>query len=141
VSLAREDYARRHLRLGWWTLLVFAALGLILESLQGFKVAAYLDVSNDTRRTMWRLAHTHGTLLGAINVLFALTLRSSAATAAAAPRISIALIAATVLLPVGFFVGGVVFYAGDPGVGVLLVPLGGVLLLLALFSIARSTQN
>jgi hypothetical protein len=141
VSLAREDYARRHLRLGWWTLLVFAALGLILESLQGFKVAAYLDVSNDTRRTMWRLAHTHGTLLGAINVLFALTLRSSSATAAAAPRISIALIAATVLLPLGFFFGGVVFYAGDPGIGVLLVPLGAVLLLLALFSIARSTRN
>jgi hypothetical protein len=138
---ATPDYSRRHLRLGWWTLLVYAALGLVLESLQGFKIAAYLDVANDTRRTMWRLAHTHGTLLGAINVLFALTLRSSAATAAAAPRISIALIAATVLLPVGFFVGGVVFYAGDPGVGVLLVPLGGVLLLLALFSIARSTQN
>lgn len=137
MSLAREDYARRHLRIGWWTLLVFAALGLILESLQGFKVAAYLDVSNDTRRTMWRLAHTHGTLLGAINVLFALTLRSSAAPAAAAPRISIALIAATVLLPLGFFLGGVVFYAGDPGIGVLLVPLGGVLLLLALFWIAH----
>jgi hypothetical protein len=136
-----EDYARRHLRIGWWTLLVFAALGLILESLQGFKVAAYLDVSNDTRRTMWRLAHTHGTLLGAINVLFALTLRSSAATAAAAPRISIALIAATLLLPLGFFLGGVVFYAGDPGVGVLLVPLGGVLLLLALFWIASRCRG
>jgi hypothetical protein len=136
-----EDYARRHLRIGWWTLLVFAALGLILESLQGFKVAAYLDVSNDTRRTMWRLAHTHGTLLGAINVLFALTLRSSAATAAVAPRISIALIAATLLLPLGFFLGGVVFYAGDPGVGVLLVPLGGVLLLLALFWIASRCRG
>jgi len=133
---ATPDYSRRHLRLGWWALLVFATLGLVLESLQGFKIAAYLDVANDTRRTMWRLAHAHGTLLGAINVLFALTLRSSAATAAAAPRISIALIAATVLLPLGFFLGGVVFYAGDPGVGVLLVPLGGVLLLLALFSIA-----
>jgi hypothetical protein len=136
-----EDYARRHLRIGWWTLLVFATLGLVLESLQGFKVAAYLDVANDTRRTMWRLAHAHGTLLGAINILFALTLRSSAATAAAAPRISIALIAATVLLPFGFFLGGAVFYAGDPGIGILVVPLGGVLLLLAVFAIARSTHN
>lgn len=130
------DYSRRHLRLGWWTLLVFAALGLILESLQGFKVAAYLDVSNETRRTMWRLAHTHGTLLGAINILFALTLRSSTVTAAAASRISITLMAATLLLPLGFFLGGVVFYGGDPGIGVLLVPVGAVLLLLALFWIA-----
>ena len=130
------DYSRRHLRLGWWTLLVFAALGLILESLQGFKVAAYLDVSNDTRRTMWRLAHAHGALLGAVNILFALTLRSSTVTAAAASRISITLMAATLLLPLGFFLGGVVFYGGDPGIGVLLVPVGAVLLLLALFWIA-----
>ena len=62
------DYARRHVRFGWWTLLVYAALGLALEALHGFKVAAYLDVDNDTRRLMWRLAHTHGTLLGALNV-------------------------------------------------------------------------
>jgi hypothetical protein len=134
------DVASRHLRFGWWMLLMFAALGLILESLQGFKVAAYLDVSNETRRTMWRLAHTHGTLLGAINILFALTLRSSP-TAVVAPWISMTLIAATLLLPLGFFLGGVVFYAGDPGLGVLLVPVGGVLLLVALFWIARSSRG
>jgi hypothetical protein len=134
------DVASRHLRFGWWMLLMFAALGLILESLQGFKVAAYLDISNETRRTMWRLAHTHGTLLGAINILFALTLRSSP-TAVVAPWISMTLIAATLLLPLGFFLGGVVFYAGDPGLGVLLVPVGGVLLLVALFWIARSSRG
>ena len=134
------DVASRHLRFGWWMLFMFAALGLILESLQGFKVAAYLDVSNETRRTMWRLAHTHGTLLGAINILFALTLRSSP-TAVVAPWISMTLIAATLLLPLGFFLGGVVFYAGDPGLGVLLVPVGGVLLLVALFWIARSSRG
>ena len=134
------DQASRHLRFGWWTLLVFAALGLVLESLQGFKVAAYLDVSNETRRTMWRLAHTHGTLLGAINILFALTRRSSPPSAVA-PWISMTLIAATLLLPLGFFLGGIVFYAGDPGIGVLLVPIGGVLLLLALFWIAWRSRG
>ena len=36
-------YVRRHLRVGWRALFVFATLGLILESLQGFKIAAYLD--------------------------------------------------------------------------------------------------
>jgi len=134
------DYARRHLRIGWWTLLVFAVLGLVLESLQGFKIAAYLDVSNETRRLMWRLAHTHGTLLGALNILFAMTLKTSApATMAGLARISGTLAAATILLPIGFFAGGIVVYGGDPGVGVLLVPIGAVLLLLALFWIARST--
>jgi hypothetical protein len=139
--LGTADFARRHLRFGWWALLVFAALGLALESLQGFKVAAYLDVSNDTRRLMWRLAHAHGGLLAAINILFALTLR----TASAAPfprvqRISTGLIAATILLPGGFFLGGVAFYSGDPGIGVLLVPIGAVLLLVALFWIARGVR-
>jgi len=120
---------------------VFATLGLILESLQGFKVAAYLDAANETRRTMWRLAHAHGTLLGVINILFGLTVRSSASPPAATPRISTALVAATLLLPSGFFLGGIIFYAGDPGLGVLLVPVGGVLLLLALLSIARGTNK
>jgi hypothetical protein len=138
--LGTEDYARRHLRVGWRALLVFATLGLILESLQGFKVAAYLDVSNETRRLMWRLAHAHGTLLGVVNILFALTLRASAPASPANPRVSIALVAATLLLPLGFFLGGVFFYAGDPGVGVLLVPIGAVSLLLALYWIGRAVN-
>jgi len=137
-----EDLSRRHLLFGWWTLLAFAALGLVLESLQGFKVAAYLDVSNETRRLMWRLAHAHGALLGAINILFALTLRTSPSSVfPGSERISTALIAATLLLPGGFFLGGIVFYGGDPGVGVLLVPIGALLLLLALFWIARGIRG
>jgi len=136
------DYVRLHQRIGWWALLVFAALGLGLESLQGFKIAAYLDASNETRRLMWRLAHTHGTLLAVVNILFALTLaaRPPASTEGLA-RISGTLIAATLLLPIGFFIGGIVVYGGDPGLGVLLVPIGAMLLLLALFWIARSTRN
>jgi hypothetical protein len=126
------------MRFGWWALLVYAALGLLLEALHGFKVAAYLDVSNETRRLMWRLAHTHGTLLSAINILFALTLRSSPPKAfRGIARASAMLVAATVILPGGFLLGGVVVYGGDPGVSVLLVPIGALLLLAALWSIAR----
>ena len=134
------DASRRHLRFGWWSLLVFATLGLVLESLHGFKVRAYPDVSNETRRLMWTLAHAHGTLLAVIHIAFGLTLRGGSVPALANPRlISTSLYAASVLLPGGFFLGGVVFYAGDPGVGVLLVPAVGVLLLYAIFSIARRT--
>jgi hypothetical protein len=134
------DSSRRHLRFGWWSLLLFATLGLVLESLHGFKVRAYLDVSNETRRLMWTLAHAHGTLLAVIHIVFGLTLRGGSEPALANQRlISISLYAASVLLPGGFFLGGVVFYAGDPGVGVLLVPAGGVLLLYAIFSIERRT--
>ncbi len=135
------DYGRRHLRFGWWSLLLFATLGLVLESLQGFKVRAYLDVSNETRRLMWTLAHAHGTLLAIVHVIFGLTWRSAPASLPSARLISASLIAASVLLPGGFFLGGVTFYSGDPGVGVVLVPVGGVLLLFAIFAIARGAAG
>ena len=120
---------------------MFAAIGLFLESLQGFKVAAYLDVSNETRRLMWRLAHAHGGLLAVVNILFALSLKNQPPAAIpGVQRISVSLIAATILLPLGFFLGGVIVYGGDPGIGVLLVPVGAALLLLALFLIARAVS-
>ncbi len=132
------DYARRHIRFGWWSLLVFATLGLVLEGLHGFKVRAYLDVSNETRRLMWTLAHAHGTLLSLINVVFGLSVRAAPETVAGRePIVSPALIAATIVMPVAFFMGGVAFFEGDPGIGVLLLPIGAFLLLAALFSLAR----
>jgi len=64
---------RLHLRVGWWSLLVFLTLGLVLEALHGFKLGWYLDVSNQTRPLMWTQAHAHGTLLAMVNIAFALT--------------------------------------------------------------------
>ncbi len=129
--------ARRHLRFGWWSLLFFVILGLALEALHGFKLVSYLGAKNETRRLMWTLAHAHGTLLGLLNVLFALTVRQLPEWAARERGMaSGGLRGATVLMPAGFFLGGVHFYAGDPGVGVVLVPVGAVLLILAVFLIA-----
>ena len=134
------DYARRHLRFGWWSLLVFLALGLVLEILHGFKVGFYLDVANSTRRLMWTLAHAHGALLGLIHLVFGLSLRAAAVgDPARLGLLSRALVGASILLPGGFFLGGVTFYAGDPGVGVALVPVGAVLLLLAVYLAARAS--
>ena len=139
--MTAPEYSRRHLRFGWWSLLLFATLGLLLESLQGFKVRAYLDVSNETRRLMWTLAHAHGTLLALVHVIFGLTMRATPPTVMPHLHlISSSLIAASVLLPGGFFLGGIAFYSGDPGLGVLLVPVGGVLLLFAVFWIARGSS-
>jgi hypothetical protein len=136
------DYARRHLRIGWWSLLCFATLGLVLELLHGFKVRAYLDVSNETRRLMWTLGHAHGTLLSLVHVIFGLSIRVAAESFERNLRlISSCLIGASVLLPGGFFLGGVVVYGGDPGLGVLLVPIGAVLLLAAVFFIASQVAG
>ena len=135
------DYSRRHLLVGWWSLLFFATAGLVLESLHGFKVRAYLDVSNETRRLMWTLAHAHGTLLAVVNIVFGLSVRvAPELTSPREPRVSAALVGATVLMPASFFLGGIAFYGGDPGIGVLLLPVGAFLLLAALFWIGRGVS-
>jgi hypothetical protein len=125
MSDALTDLERRHLRLGWCALLLFLSLGIVLEAFHGFKVDWYLSVANDTRRLLWRLAHTHGTLLGLVHLGFAATLRAGALGSARGVGLaSAALLAATVLLPGGFLLGGVELHGGDPGRGVLLVPVG-----------------
>jgi hypothetical protein len=133
----RTAIARRHLKLGWWGLALFALLGLVLEGLHAFKVGAYLNVDSEARRLMWRLAHAHGALLSLVNLAFALTLLR-AAPKPLASLWSGAFAAATVLIPAGFFVGGVFARGADPGVGVFLVPVGAVLLIAALAAVARS---
>jgi hypothetical protein len=122
-------------RFGWWALAVFAGLGMTLELLHGFKANVYLDVSNEPRRLMWTLAHAHGAAVAVINIIYGITLGSGARS----HRVfaSQALIAAGVVLPLGFFLGGLVYYGGDPGLGIVLVPVGATLLLSALIAIAR----
>jgi len=53
---------------------------------------------------------------------------------------SAALKAATILLPGGFFLGGLVIHNGDPGLGILLVPLGALLLLIAVVLCATALK-
>jgi hypothetical protein len=142
ASDAGARLADFHLRIGWWTLLVFIVLGSLLEAFHGFKVQWYLAVTNETRRHLWTLAHAHGTLLALVNIAFGLTLRARPRLGAS-PRAlaSRALLVATALLPGGFFLGGSMIYAGDPGLGVLLVPLGAALLALAVFLTAREVAK
>jgi hypothetical protein len=126
-------FADRNLRFGWWSLLVFLSLGAILETLHGFKVGWYVDVGNETRRLMFTLAHAHGTLLALVNIVAGVTARFVERFALRS-SVSFALIWAAILLPAGFFLGGIVIYDGDPGLGVWLVPIGAASLF---YSIAR----
>jgi hypothetical protein len=135
-------YVRRHLRFGWWSFLAYSTLGLGLELLHGFKAGLYLDASQESRRLMWTLAHAHGTLIAVLHLLFAVTVRGIPALGGTNQRlISQCLIAASVLLPGGFFLAGIRVYAGDPGLGILLVPPGAVLLLIAIALVARSADH
>jgi hypothetical protein len=125
------------MRVGWWALLAFTATGLGLEYLHAIKLASYLTEAAEPRRLMWTLGHAHGTALAILNIVFAVTLRSGVVRSDGRLRaISMCLIAATVLLPIGFFLGGVSFYGGDPGIGGVGIPVGAVLLIVAIVLIA-----
>ena len=142
TSKATLTYANTHLRFGWWSLLVFLTLGFALEVMHGFKMGLYLDASNDTRRLMWTLAHAHGALLGLVHVVFGVYLRAvPGVDVTNLPMTSRTLVGASILLPGGFFLGGVSFYSGDPGLGIVAVPIGAALLGIAVFLIARSTAG
>ena len=124
--------AARHFRLGWLHLFLFLSLGVLLEALHGFKIGAYLNPSNSTRRLLWTLAHAHGTLLGLIHIAFAVTAPRLTAWPAQTRRLaSTSLVAGSWLLPAGFFLGGIGVFGGDPGIGIFLVPPGAFLLLIA----------
>lgn len=126
---------RRHQSIGWWALLVFLTLGLLIEGFLGFKTRWYADEGMRVRQIMLRLAHTHGGILAIVHLLFAGTLSRMRCVprrsmAFASPALTIALL----LVPGGFFLGA--FYLletrsgvpAEPGLGVFLVPIGAVFL-------------
>ena len=93
----------------------------------------YLDVRQETRRLMWTLAHAHGTLFSLVQLGFASSVmfasRWESVSVKAFSSASTAFVAGLVLLPLGFFLGGVWTFGGDPGWGILLVPIGALAML------------
>jgi hypothetical protein len=128
----RHRLARRHHLFGWCGLLVFLTLGFVLEGLHGFKLDFYLAAEHKVRREMWTLAHAHGTLLSLVSVAFAVGLLHFGRWSEGRLKLaSFFLLDAALLIPVGFFCGGIGHSESDPSAGILLVPLGAVLLFVA----------
>ena len=125
-----DPATRRALFQGWLLLAVFLPLGLTLEALHALKVPVYLESA--MRRELWTLAHAHGNLLGILCLVFAALGERAIAERAARESVSRWLRLGAVLMPLGFFLGGVLNHEGDPSLGILLVPVGGILLLFAL---------
>ena len=125
-----------HLRVGAAALFGFAALGVVLESLHAFKAPWYLGVADETRRFLFTLSHAHGIGLGLVNLGLAAALPLLPARLPAAA--SACLVAGTLLIPAGFFAGGLYAHGSDPGLGALLVPPGALLVLIALGLVLRA---
>ncbi len=127
--------SRRHIRLGLWSLALFVLLGAVLEVFHAYKSAFYLDAGHETTRLLLRLAHAHGTLLSLVQIAYGLVLHARPATTSRLA--SGALLASLVLVPAGFFLGGVFAHGADPGLAVALVPPGAAALIVGLVLSAR----
>ena len=78
---------------------------------------------------MWTLAHAHGALLALVQVAFAAGALSIGHWTPARLKVaSVLLLDAALLIPLGFFLGGIGHGEGDPSVGILLVPIGALAL-------------
>jgi len=125
-----DPATRKALIWGWGLLTVFLPLGLTLEALHALKIPVYLD--SHMRRELWTLAHAHGNLLGLLCLVFGAVGQRIVSDTATRASVSLWLRLGAVLMPLGFFLGGVLNHEGDPSLAILLVPLGGVILLYAL---------
>ncbi|HEV3119209.1 MAG TPA: hypothetical protein VGY58_19295 [Gemmataceae bacterium] len=141
VEKLRRRLARRHHVIGWCGLLIFLSVGAALETLHGFKIGFYLDPAHKIRRELWTLAHAHGTLLALVHVGFAAGLMHFGRwTEARLKLTSFFLLDALLLIPAGFFLGGLTHSESDPSLGVLLVPVGALLLFIAVVLILVSAR-
>lgn len=129
--------ALRHLRVGWAALFLFATLGVLLEALHAFKAPWYLGVASESRRLLFTLAHAHGVALSLVNLAFAAT--AHLLPRRAHPAASLALVVGTILVPGGFFLGGLFVHGGDPGLGAILIPPGALFILGALALLVRAS--
>jgi hypothetical protein len=130
---APADEPRRSARFGWTSLLLWSTFGLLLEAAHGFKLGLYLD--DDLRHSLLRLAHAHGVILSLVVIVYG---RSGPAHAdGRGARLTGRLLrAGACVIPLGFVLSAVRPHEGDPGLPVLLVPLGAALLIAGLGRVA-----
>ncbi len=132
----QENGTASMLRQGWVSVAVWMTVGLLLEGLLGYKAPSYL--SDPQRRELFRLAHSHGTLLGVILIVAALTAQRFSLPSRL-PQLSLRI--GAVMMPVGFMLAGIWHPEGDPGLAIWLVPPGALLVIFGAVAIALSLKK
>lgn len=133
---APASLGRRHQRVGWTLLFIAMLVGTTLEAALGFKATGLL--LDPIRREFWSLSHFHAGMMALVNLVYVAWSDNPRLTDSQQQLASRALLAGTILLPLGFFLGGLIHAEGDPGVGIFLVPLGAAALLIAIGLQARA---
>lgn len=126
---ATSTRGRTHARFGWTLLLLALAFGAVLETLEGFR---WTPLVNDAwKARLWSLAHFHGAALGLLNLIYVPWAEARGMGPAQRVRASRALLIGSVLFPLGFLLGGIAPSEGDPSLGIVLSPIGGVFVVYA----------
>lgn len=126
--------AQRHLRLSIAVVGLFLAMGLWLEAMYGLRAEGWID--DPLRREFLRLGHSHGALLGLVNVALAWGIERLETPAAWAAKIRLAAWIGALLVGVGFVAGGLTHGPTDPGPPILMVPAGALMTLTATVAVA-----
>jgi hypothetical protein len=116
---------------------VWMSFGLLLEGLIAFRIPYYL--SDAVTREMFRLAHAHGTLLSLILVTVGLTVKAGYVSPAAI--VTWMLRTGSILMPVGFLLGGIGNTANDPSPLVFLAPMGGIMIIFGIVTCVISFKR
>ncbi|PRQ04707.1 hypothetical protein ENSA5_05560 [Enhygromyxa salina] len=124
----------RHIRASIALVALFLAAGLWLEAMYGLRAEGWLD--DPLRREFLRLGHAHGGLLGILNLALAWALERLQTPAGWARKIRVAALVGAALVGLGFMLGGLIHGPTDPGLPVLAVPAGAMLLLSSLAATA-----
>lgn len=141
-----KDISYSHIKFGWICLLIFLTTGIVLEAMHGFKTQWYLNVAHETRRLMLTLGHAHGTLLALVNLAYGVVCGIGFIQMTDKTHLtSLLLKISSILMPAGFLLGGIQIYGGDPGLGIILVPVSAMFLLVAVtlivFSVRKSDSD
>lgn len=131
--------ASLHLRLSLLLVAAFLGLGIIVESLLGTRAAALWD--DPLRREFVRLGHAHGGLLGLLNLALGWAMTHLHTPEGWARKVRVAAWLGATFVGLGFLGGGVWHGATDPGLLILLVPTGALLLLSALIAAALLRES
>jgi uncharacterized protein YjeT (DUF2065 family) len=135
-SASTAAWGKQALFQGWLSIAVWMSFGLLLEGLLGYKIPAYLR--DPQRRELFRLAHTHGTLLGLVLLAAGMMILRTNVSLPRAARIAIRL--GAVLMPLGFLVAGIWHSEGDPGLAIWLVPPAALLVIFAAVALALASR-
>ena len=134
---AVPQFLERVLFQGWVSIAVWMSFGLLLEGLLGYKIPGFLE--DGQRRELFRLAHTHGTLLAL--VLIGAAICGRLFEIQPPPAALAALRLGAILMPLGFLLGGIWHPEGDPGVGIWLVPPGALLVIFGAIATAIASRK